>query len=59
VYLIYSNLLSLSRTFLQRGELPAFIGLWWAHLLLLAVIVIMLNIRTMKNWFRSRPVAAD
>lgn len=57
VYLIYSNLLSLSRTLLQRGDVPAYIGLWWVHLLLLAIIVILINYFSIKSWYRFRSAA--
>ena len=40
VYVIYSNLLSISKTLLKRDELPAFIGLWWVHLVLLSLIAL-------------------
>ena len=43
VYLIYSNLLSLSKNLVKRDELPAYIGLWWAHILLFLLILTMLN----------------
>ncbi|MCY4210254.1 MAG: LPS export ABC transporter permease LptF [Gammaproteobacteria bacterium] len=39
IYIIYSNLLSIAKTMLKRDEIPAFIGLWWVHLALLALIV--------------------
>ena len=31
VYLIYANLLAAGRGWLERGELPAAVGLWWVH----------------------------
>lgn len=39
IYFIYNNLLSISRTLVERGHLPPWIGLWWVHLLLLVTIV--------------------
>ena len=41
VYFVYSNLLSISRTMVRREDLPAYIGVWWVHLLLLLIIVMM------------------
>jgi lipopolysaccharide export system permease protein len=38
IYLIYSNLLGIAQTLLKRDVIPAFIGLWWVHLLLVAVL---------------------
>lgn len=54
VYLIYSNLLGLSRTLLQRGEIPGFIGLWWVNLLLLLTVLVLLNFPLLRNWYRRR-----
>lgn len=52
IYLIYSNLLGIARTLLKRDVIPGFIGLWWVHLLLIAVLLIlyyMPQIRYMIN----------
>ena len=54
VYLIYSNLLGLSRTLVQRGELPVSIGLWWVHLSLLSVTMLLLKYPAIRNWYRQR-----
>ncbi len=54
VYLIYSNLLGVSRTLLKRGEIPAFVGLWWVHLLLLLTIFLLINFRSLRTLFRQR-----
>ncbi len=39
IYLIYSNLLGIAKTLLNRDVIPGFIGLWWVHLLLVLVLV--------------------
>ena len=39
IYLIYSNLLSISKTLVARDKLSPIIGLWWVHLLMIAAIV--------------------
>lgn len=54
VYLIYSNLLGLSRTMMQREALPGFVGLWWVHILLLMTIVLLLNTTRLRNWYHRR-----
>ena len=33
VYFVYSNLLSAAKVWLEKGELPPLIGVWWVHLL--------------------------
>ena len=35
VYIIYSNLLGVGRTLVEDGRVPAWLGLWWAHVLVL------------------------
>jgi lipopolysaccharide export system permease protein len=39
IYLIYSNLLGIAQTLLKRDVIPAFIGLWWVHILLILVLL--------------------
>ena len=39
IYLIYSNLLGIAKTLLNRDVIPGFIGLWWVHLLLVLTLV--------------------
>jgi lipopolysaccharide export system permease protein len=40
VYAVYANLLNLGRAWVAAGTLPAFVGLWWVHgvVLLLALL---------------------
>jgi len=33
VYLIYVNLLSVARVWVEQGEIDARVGVWWVHLL--------------------------
>jgi len=52
IYLIYSNLLAIAKTLMKRDELPAFIGLWWVHILLLIVLLALYHLpkyRYQKN----------
>jgi lipopolysaccharide export system permease protein len=37
VYFVYSNLLSAAKVWLEKGDLPPAIGVWWVHLLALAL----------------------
>jgi lipopolysaccharide export system permease protein len=47
VFFIYSNLLSAARTWFEKGTVPEFLGLWWPHLLVLAVAAVL--------WWRRAP----
>jgi lipopolysaccharide export system permease protein len=42
VYVFYVNLLGLARTWMGDGKMPAWMGLWWVHLLLLLFAVMLL-----------------
>lgn len=52
IYLIYSNLLGIAQTLLKREVIPGFVGLWWVHLILIAVMLLLFympRIRQMIN----------
>jgi lipopolysaccharide export system permease protein len=42
-YTIYANVLYMCRAWLAKGELAAFPGLWWVHLLVLLIAVLWLR----------------
>jgi lipopolysaccharide export system permease protein len=37
VYFVYSNLLSAAKVWVEKGDLPPIIGVWWVHLAALAL----------------------
>jgi len=37
VFFVYSNLLSASKVWLEKGQIPQVIGVWWVHLLALGL----------------------
>ena len=37
VYILYGNLLYLCRSWVTDGSLPAYIGMWWVHLVFLVI----------------------
>lgn len=37
IYVIYFNLLNLAQTWMRKGVIPSWLGLWWVHLLMLGV----------------------
>jgi lipopolysaccharide export system permease protein len=50
VYVIYANLLAAGKGWLERGQLPLGVGLWWVHAGFLAVAGGMLA--TQNGWWR-------
>ena len=60
IYIVYSNMLSIAKTLLKRDDIPGFIGLWWVHLLLVVMIVLVFQFPRLRlRWKRDRvrPVA--
>ncbi|HEY3784963.1 MAG TPA: LPS export ABC transporter permease LptF [Steroidobacteraceae bacterium] len=57
LYFVYSNLISAGRVWLARGDFPAFLGLWWTHIIvILLCAVVMLGPRMLANMrLRRRP----
>lgn len=60
VYFTYSNLLGVARTLVKKEEIPGIIGLWWVHLLVIGVILLMEFQPQWTRWLRSlrQPPAA-
>ena len=49
IYLIYSNLLGIAQTLLKREVVPAFIGIWWVHLLLVILLFVLYYLPKIRN----------
>jgi lipopolysaccharide export system permease protein len=46
VYFVYSNLLSAAKVWIEKGDLPPVIGVWWVHLAALALGVYLVSRET-------------
>ena len=58
LYVVYSNLLGVSQVWVERTQLPAYVGLWWVHLGIVATGLFILG--RQNGWFdrshlKSRP----
>jgi len=53
IYVLYINLLEISIHMLKRGELPTYIGLWWAHGALVIVIAILYYFPVLRRWWKG------
>lgn len=49
IYFIYSNLLGISKTMLSRDQLSPLVGLWWVHILLIIVMIVLFSLPNFKN----------
>ncbi len=45
IYIIYSNVLSVAQSWVADGTVPPLLGLWWVHVLMVLVAVILLQLR--------------
>jgi lipopolysaccharide export system permease protein len=53
VYIIYANMLNIARSMVEQEEVPQWIGMWWAHLVL-GLIGLTLLARE-SGWFARSP----
>jgi lipopolysaccharide export system permease protein len=53
IYFIYHNLLGISRTLLEKGKISPYFGLWWVHVLLLLVMVVIYYLPQIMQWRRG------
>ena len=49
IYLIYGNLLNVGTKWIERGDVSPWIGVWWAHLCLLLIILVWFHLPFLKN----------
>jgi lipopolysaccharide export system permease protein len=48
-YIGYAQLIFLCRAWLKKGMLPSFLGMWWVHLLMLALIIFLVSKQISKK----------
>jgi lipopolysaccharide export system permease protein len=58
LYLGYSNLVTLGRSWIERGTLPASYGLWWTHAAIIAAALLTVGTPSMLARVRHREAAA-
>ena len=60
MYLVYSNLLGISRSWLEDDKIPAAMGMIWPHLLMVIVAMVMLAVQSqiLRRIFRRRRIVA-
>ena len=60
LYIIYANLLGASKVWLEQEKIPAWLGLWWVHLLFILFAVYLLmkqNMMFARIWARRKGTA--
>jgi lipopolysaccharide export system permease protein len=58
LYLVYSNLVTLGRSWIERGMLPASYGLWWTHAAVIAAALLTLGAPMLLARIRHKEAAA-
>jgi len=54
LYAVYANLLIASRTMLERGDSPAWLGLWWAHALAIGLGLVFIYLPRFRDLMARR-----
>lgn len=54
IYFLYSNLASAGRVWIERGVLPEWLGLWWVHVVLVAIGMIVMAVPRVTARLRYR-----
>ncbi|NOQ70295.1 MAG: LPS export ABC transporter permease LptF [Gammaproteobacteria bacterium] len=54
LYLIYSNLLGVGRTWIIQEKVPVWIGTWWVHLIAIIVTLVLLKTSGYLSGFKIR-----
>jgi lipopolysaccharide export system permease protein len=57
LYGVYTYLLIYGRTLLEREQTPAWLGLWWVHVVALAVGFAFIRLPAFKDWLARRRAA--
>ncbi|MEK7989676.1 MAG: LPS export ABC transporter permease LptF [Thiotrichaceae bacterium] len=54
IFLIYQNLLNVGEKWIEKGDTPLWLGLWWVHGLVLLVIFVLSYLPILKLWWLIR-----
>lgn len=54
IYFIYSNLLGISKTLLKRDAISPWLGLWWVHILIIALLLGMYYFPELRKRLRGK-----
>ena len=55
VFIIYFNLMGTAKAWVEQGAIPPAIGIWWVHLLPVALAVVLLNSDRLGCFLKRRP----
>ena len=55
-YIVYSNLLGVTRAWIAKGVLPVWLGSIWVHILMCVVLLLLFNKQKIQHAWRQRQV---
>lgn len=56
MYMLLSNMLNVGRTWLQEGQVPPWVGLWWVHLVTVIIALVLILRQTgFRHYFHKTP----
>ena len=54
VYIVFTNLINIGKTWILAGTVPAALGLWWVHLVMLGLLIFLLMQQTGFRYLLQR-----
>jgi lipopolysaccharide export system permease protein len=57
LFILYFNLLEIGRAWMEHGTMPAAIGLWWVHVVVVATAIVISQLPTWLARLRNRTAA--
>lgn len=58
IFFVYSNLLGISKTYVARETIPGWIGLWWVHVAVITIMLMLVYLPYFRDW-RRRTVPGE
>lgn len=60
LYITYTNLLNVARAWLVKGDISPVVGLWWVHIIMLAVgLALLFNQTGFRHLFQKQTIAVE
>lgn len=57
IFIIYLNLLGLSKSALEKGDMPLWLNFWWVHVLFIGLTLVLVLRRTRMSFFQPGKAA--
>ena len=54
IFFVYINLMIAGKTWIEKGVMPEWLGLWWAHVMVAALAAVILYMPRWLSWSRYR-----